>query len=96
MFSTPPPAWRGRAFGAKFVLTLGVSSLGVSLVPLIHRMTGSLDGLLRGVLDGRHHEISHGAPLELRGALEHGMQVGADPGFKTGGRDGCGHGAVLL
>ncbi|MCW0181424.1 MAG: MFS transporter [Zavarzinia sp.] len=41
-----PPAWRGRAFGAKFVLTLGVSSLGVSLVPLIHRMTGSLDGLL--------------------------------------------------
>ncbi|PWR25444.1 MFS transporter [Zavarzinia aquatilis] len=41
-----PPAWRGRAFGAKFVLTLGVSSLGVSLVPLIHRLTGSLDGLL--------------------------------------------------
>jgi len=41
-----PPAWRGRAFGAKFVLTLGVSSLGVSLVPIIHRLTGSLDGLL--------------------------------------------------
>ncbi|MDD3444244.1 MAG: MFS transporter [Zavarzinia sp.] len=41
-----PAKWRGRAFGAKFVLTLGVSSLGVSLVPVIHRLTGSLDGLL--------------------------------------------------
>ena len=40
-----PAAWRGRAFGAKFVLTFGVSSLGVALVPAIHRLTGSLDGL---------------------------------------------------
>ncbi len=41
-----PAKWRGRAFGAKFVVTLGVSSLGVALVPAIHYLTGSLDGLL--------------------------------------------------
>ncbi len=41
-----PLAWRGRVFGAKFVITLGVSALGVSLVPAIHGLTGSLDGLL--------------------------------------------------
>jgi MFS family permease len=40
-----PAAWRGRAFGAKFVLSFGVSSLGVALVPTIHRLTGSLDAL---------------------------------------------------
>lgn len=41
-----PAKWRGRAFGAKFVVTLGVSSIGVALVPAIHYLTGSLDGLL--------------------------------------------------
>ena len=41
-----PLRWRGRVFGAKFVLALGVSALGVSLVPTIHGLTGSLDGLL--------------------------------------------------
>ncbi len=41
-----PLRWRGRVFGAKFVLTLGVSALGVSLVPAIHGLTGSLDALL--------------------------------------------------
>lgn len=40
-----PPQWRGRAFGAKFVLTLGVSSLGVAVIPVIYRVTGTLDGL---------------------------------------------------
>ncbi len=40
-----PLAWRARVFGAKFVLTLGVSSIGVALVPLLHGMTGSLDVL---------------------------------------------------
>ncbi len=40
-----PLAWRARVFGAKFVLTLGVSSIGVSLVPALHGMTGSLDAL---------------------------------------------------
>jgi len=40
-----PPQWRGRAFGAKFVLTLGVSSLGVAVIPLIYRLTGTLDVL---------------------------------------------------
>ncbi|SLN45213.1 MFS transporter [Oceanibacterium hippocampi] len=40
-----PEAWRGRAFGAKFVLTLGVSALGVALIPVIHAMTGRLDYL---------------------------------------------------
>ena len=40
-----PLRWRARAFGMKFVLTLGVSSVGVVLVPLLHRLTGSLDSL---------------------------------------------------
>lgn len=40
-----PPRWRGRAFGAKFVLTLGVSALGVALIPIIHGLTGNLDAL---------------------------------------------------
>ncbi|MBT06684.1 MAG: MFS transporter [Rhodospirillaceae bacterium] len=38
-----PPSWRSRAFGAKFVLTLGVSALGVALVPMVHGTVGSLD-----------------------------------------------------
>ncbi len=38
-----PVRWRGRMFGFKFVLTLGVSSLGVALVPAIHSLTGRLD-----------------------------------------------------
>ena len=40
-----PLAWRGRMFGVKFVLTLGVSTLGVALVPAIADWTGSLDYL---------------------------------------------------
>ena len=40
-----PAAWRGRVFGAKFVLTLGASALGVALIPLAFRVTGSLDVL---------------------------------------------------
>jgi hypothetical protein len=40
-----PPAWHGRAFGAKFVLTLGVSAIGVSLIPIVHKVAGSLDPL---------------------------------------------------
>lgn len=40
-----PGKWRGRAFGAKFVLTLGVGSLGAALIPVIYRFTGNLDVL---------------------------------------------------
>jgi MFS transporter, FSR family, fosmidomycin resistance protein len=40
-----PLNWRGKVFGVKFLLTLGVSSIGLALVPLIHAATGSLDGL---------------------------------------------------
>jgi FSR family fosmidomycin resistance protein-like MFS transporter len=40
-----PSQWRGRAFGGKFVLTLGVSSLGVAVIPVIYRITGTLDVL---------------------------------------------------
>lgn len=40
-----PLEWRARAFGVKFLLTLGVSSAGVAMVPLLHRLTGSLDSL---------------------------------------------------
>ena len=40
-----PLDWRGKIFGVKFLLTLGVSSVCLALVPLIHAGTGSLDGL---------------------------------------------------
>ena len=40
-----PAEWRGRAFGVKFVLTLGVSALGVASIPIAYRLTGSLDVL---------------------------------------------------
>lgn len=37
-----PASWRSRAFGAKFVLTLGISAFGVALVPVVHATVGSL------------------------------------------------------
>lgn len=40
-----PLRWRGSVFGAKFMLTTGVSTAGVALVPTIHSLTGSLDAL---------------------------------------------------
>ncbi|MBT3700749.1 MAG: MFS transporter [Alphaproteobacteria bacterium] len=40
-----PLAWRARVFGAKFVLTLGISSLGVMMVPVLHKWAGNLDYL---------------------------------------------------
>jgi MFS family permease len=40
-----PLRWRARVFGAKFLLTLGVSSLGVALIPVIYTLTGRLDVL---------------------------------------------------
>ena len=45
-----PMHWRGRVFGAKFVLTLGVSAFGVALVPFIHATTGSLDALFLALI----------------------------------------------
>jgi MFS family permease len=41
-----PLAWRSRVYGLKFVLTLGVSTAGVALIPTIYDLTGSLDALL--------------------------------------------------
>ncbi len=41
-----PLAWRGRVYGVKFVLTLGVSAIGVGMIPVIHATLGNLDGLL--------------------------------------------------
>ncbi len=40
-----PLQWRGKVFGVKFLLTLGVSSIGVALIPIVHNFTGSLDAL---------------------------------------------------
>lgn len=40
-----PTEWRGRVFGVKFVLTLGISALGVASIPIAYRLTGSLDVL---------------------------------------------------
>ncbi len=38
-----PDHWRGRVFGAKFILTFGVSTLGVTMIPVVHALTGSLE-----------------------------------------------------
>ncbi len=40
-----PLSMRGRIYGVKFVLTLGVSAIGVGLIPLVHATLGSLDSL---------------------------------------------------
>ena len=40
-----PTAWRSRMYGLKFVLTLGVTSIGVALVPIFSGILGSLDYL---------------------------------------------------
>ena len=40
-----PPAWHSTAYGARFVASLGVSSLNVPLVALIYRTTGAFDWL---------------------------------------------------
>ena len=38
-----PTRWRSRMYGIKFVLTLGVTSIGVVLVPVLSGVMGSLD-----------------------------------------------------
>jgi len=38
-----PDHWRGRVFGAKFILTFGVSTLGVTLIPVVHALAGNLE-----------------------------------------------------
>ena len=71
-----PLAWRGRMFGVKFVLTLGVSTLGVALVPAIADWTGSLDflfialalfaacaGLTASLLPSDRNAVSAQAPV---------------------------------
>ncbi|MAR79705.1 MAG: MFS transporter [Rhodospirillaceae bacterium] len=40
-----PTSWRSRMYGIKFVLTLGVTSIGVALVPILSGLMGSLDFL---------------------------------------------------
>lgn len=67
-----PAKWRGRVFGAKFMLTLGVSSLGVAVVPAIHAATGNLDGLF--ILLAASAMISFLAALALPGR-RHGVTV---------------------
>jgi len=41
-----PPAWRGTAFGIKFLVSLGVSAVSVPLVGGIHEAFGSFEALL--------------------------------------------------
>jgi MFS family permease len=40
-----PAAWRATMYGMKFVLALGLSSLGVPLVALIYASSGAFDGV---------------------------------------------------
>ena len=40
-----PAAWRATMYGMKFVLALGLSSLGVPLVAVIYGSSGSFDGV---------------------------------------------------
>jgi hypothetical protein len=56
---------------------------------LLHRLQG-------GVLHGTHNKIRHGAPLQLSGALEHGVQIGADPSLESSGRSGGSHDVFLF
>ena len=41
-----PLAWRSRAFGIKFLVSLGISSLGVALVPLVYGLFGAVGPIL--------------------------------------------------
>ena len=41
-----PGRWRATAFGAKFVLVLGVAALGVPLVAFVYDRTGGFASLL--------------------------------------------------
>jgi MFS transporter, FSR family, fosmidomycin resistance protein len=47
-----PSKWRGTAYGAKFVLGLGVAALGIPLISIIHEATGGFGWLfvIMGVL----------------------------------------------
>ena len=58
-----PLAWRGRIYGLKFVLTLGVATIGVALVPAIHGWTGSLDALILAI--GGFAVVAAGAAILL-------------------------------
>ena len=64
-----PAHWQGRVFGAKFVLTLGVSAVGVALIPVAWRLTGSLDVLF--VLMAGFALAAGAAALCLPRALPH-------------------------
>ena len=45
-----PEAWRATVYGLKFVLALGLSSMGVPLIALIVGRTGGVDGVLLAML----------------------------------------------
>jgi FSR family fosmidomycin resistance protein-like MFS transporter len=45
-----PATWRATVYGLKFVLALGVSSLGVPLIAFIVGRTGGVDGVLLAML----------------------------------------------
>ncbi len=45
-----PETWRATVYGLKFVLALGLSSLGVPLIALIVGRTGAVDGVLLAML----------------------------------------------
>jgi hypothetical protein len=44
-----PANWRATAFGAKFVLAIGVASASTALVALVHNATGSFALLFVGL-----------------------------------------------
>jgi MFS family permease len=45
-----PETWRATVYGLKFVLALGLSSLGVPLIALIVGLTGSVDGVFMALI----------------------------------------------
>ncbi|MEO0035347.1 MAG: hypothetical protein RLZZ501_1370, partial [Pseudomonadota bacterium] len=57
-----PARWRGTAFGLKFVLSFGVSSLAVPLVSLLYGATGGFT-LLLGLLAGLALAVAAAATL---------------------------------
>lgn len=62
-----PQAWRATVFGMKFVLALGLASLGVPLVALIYGASGSFDGVFWALIACSAIAMAIGIALPRRG-----------------------------
>jgi MFS family permease len=72
-----PAQWRATAYGAKFVLALGVSTIGVKLVAITYDRTGSFALLWLALAGGAAFVAA--AALFLPGRLRHARLLAAQP-----------------